>query len=74
MRPTQMLRVLLTVALVFQEWLEREQPGRARKIESRIRGMRGGKLNNSAFGDRMVGSGSPRAEIARLNKHLFAWK
>ncbi len=37
-----MLRLPLTVAPVFQEWLGREQPGRAAKIEGRIRAMRGG--------------------------------
>ena len=66
MPPSSMLRLPLTVAPVFQEWLEREQPGRAEKIESRIRAMRGGKLNNSQFGDRMRGSGAMADQIAGL--------
>jgi DNA repair photolyase len=61
-----MLRLPLTVAPVFQEWLQREQPGRAQKIESRIRAMRGGKLNSSQFGDRMKGSGAMAHQIADL--------
>ena len=61
-----MLRLPLTVAPVFQEWLQREQPGRAEKIESRIRAMRGGRLNNARFGDRMRGSGAMADQIAGL--------
>jgi DNA repair photolyase len=61
-----MLRLPLTVAPVFQEWLQRAQAGRAQKIESRIRAMRSGKLNNSKFGDRMSGSGAMADQIARL--------
>jgi DNA repair photolyase len=68
-----MLRLPLTVAPVFLEWLEREQPGRAKKIEGRIRGMRGGKLNSTEFGDRMSGSGEMADQIANLFR-LFAKK
>jgi DNA repair photolyase len=68
-----MLRLPLTVAPVFQEWLTREQPGRAAKIEGRIRAMRGGKLNNAEFGDRMVGSGAMAQQIGNLFR-LFAAK
>jgi DNA repair photolyase len=62
-----MLRLPLTVAPVFLEWLGREQPGRANKIEGRVRGMRGGRLNEPEFGDRMTGSG----EMARQVEGLF---
>src|SRR3954447_5690754 len=58
-----MLRLPLTVAPVFQEWLEREQPERARKVEGRVRGMRGGKLNSTAFGERMTGTGAIAEQI-----------
>jgi DNA repair photolyase len=61
-----LVRLPLTVAPVFLEWLQREQPARAQKIESRIRGMRGGKLNNSQFGARMRGSGEMVDQIAGL--------
>jgi DNA repair photolyase len=62
----QMLRLPLTVAPVFLEWLERTQPDRREKIEARIRGMRGGKLNCAEFGERMSGSGPMAEQIARL--------
>jgi DNA repair photolyase len=65
-----MLRLPLTVAPVFQEWLEREQPGRAKKIEGRIREMRGGKLNSTEFGERMTGSGEMAQQIASLFRIL----
>jgi DNA repair photolyase len=61
-----MLRLPLTVAPVFQEWLQREQPGRAEKVEGRIRAMRGGKLNDPRFGARMRGTGILADQIARL--------
>ena len=62
-----LLRLPLTVAPVFLEWLERAQPGRAKKVEGRVRGMRGGMLNSAEFGTRMSGSG----EIARQIETLF---
>ncbi len=62
-----LLRLPLTVAPVFLEWLAREQPGRAAKVESRLRAMRGGKLNTVAFGERMGGSG----EMVRQIEGLF---
>lgn len=61
-----LLRLPLTVAPVFLEWLEREQPGRAGKIEARVRAMRGGKLNNAEFGDRMTGAGVMARQIQSL--------
>jgi DNA repair photolyase len=61
-----MLRLPLTVAPVFQEWLERTQPERAQKIEARIRGMRGGKLNESQFGLRMRGKGALADQIQEI--------
>jgi DNA repair photolyase len=62
-----LLRLPLTVAPVFREWLEREQPIRAERIVSRVRDVRGGKLNNAEFGTRMTGTG----EVARQIRHLF---
>jgi DNA repair photolyase len=63
----QLLRLPLTVAPVFREWLQREQPDRVQRIEGRIRATRDGKLNDSTFGDRMRGSGS----IAETIRNLF---
>jgi DNA repair photolyase len=67
-----MLRLPLTVAPVFLEWLARTQPGRAEKIEGRIRGMRQGRLNNPQFGARMRGSGAIAEQIGRLFRVLAA--
>jgi DNA repair photolyase len=63
-----LLRLPLTVAPVFQEWLRRTQPLRAEKVESLVRQTRGGKLNKSAFGERMVGSGEIAAQIKSMFK------
>ncbi len=63
-----LLRLPLTVAPVFLEWLGREQPGRAEKVESRIRAMRHGKLNEAGFGERMTGSGEMARQISALFK------
>ncbi len=62
-----MLRLPLTVAPVFLEWLNRTQPTRAARVEGRIREVRGGKLNDSEFGSRMSGAG----EIARQISDMF---
>lgn len=63
----QLLRLPLTVAPVFREWLEREQPSRVEKIEGRLRDVRDGKLNNAEFGSRMCGTG----EMARQIREMF---
>lgn len=62
-----LLRLSAEVLPVFRERLNESMPERARKIESAIRDMRGGKMNDSAFGRRMSGSG-PRWETVA---HLF---
>jgi DNA repair photolyase len=54
---TEMLRLPLTVAPIFQEWLERHFPDRKEKVLGQIRAMRGGKLNDARFGSRMRGEG-----------------
>jgi DNA repair photolyase len=61
-----LLRLPLTVAPVFLEWLERTQPERKERIEGRIRNVRGGKLNVSSFGERMRGSGEMAEQIRSL--------
>src|SRR4051812_12838207 len=66
-----MLRLPLSVAPVFRDWLRREEPGRAEKIEGLVREMRGGKLNDPRFGHRMTGSGERAAQITNLFR-LFA--
>jgi DNA repair photolyase len=62
----QLLRLPLTVAPVFLDWLTREQPQRLKKIEGRVRDMRGGKLNNPEFGKRMCGTGEMARQIGEL--------
>ena len=52
-----MLRLPMTVATVFAEWLERARPGMAARVESRVRSVRGGRLNDPDFGSRMRGTG-----------------
>ncbi len=68
-----LLRLPLTVAPVFREWLERAQPSRLQKIESRIRDARGGKLNDADFGTRMTGTGVLAEQIRQLFR-LFVKK
>ncbi len=68
-----MLRLPLTVAPVFSEWLERTRPESRARIEGRIRSVRGGKLYSAEFGDRMVGTGEMAHQIGRLFK-VFARK
>jgi DNA repair photolyase len=68
-----LLRLPLTVAPVFTEWLERARPEQAAKVLGRLRGARGGKLNVAAFGQRMRGTGE-LAEQIRSVFHLFAKK
>ncbi len=52
-----LLRLPLTVEPVFIEWLQRVRPHVQEKVLSRIRESRGGKLNSSTWGERMVGQG-----------------
>ena len=63
---TEVLRLPLTVAPLFQEWLERHFPERKDKVLSRIRAIRGGKLNDSRFGSRMRGEGIFADQISQM--------
>ena len=45
------------VAGLFQQWLSEHYPDRADKVLNRIRGLRGGRLNDPRFGSRMRGDG-----------------
>ena len=55
------LRLPHGVKELFSEWLERHAPERKDKVLNRLRAVRRGKLNDPAFGSRMVGEG-PFAE------------
>ncbi|SPE53126.1 Radical SAM domain protein [Verrucomicrobia bacterium] len=63
---TEILRLPLTVAPVFQEWLERNFPEKKEKILGRIRAIRGGKLNDPRFGSRMRGEGIFADQISQM--------
>ncbi|MCC6829259.1 MAG: PA0069 family radical SAM protein, partial [Novosphingobium sp.] len=52
-----LLRLPLEVAPLFEEWLKTHAPLRAAHVLSLVRGTRDGRINDSAFGRRMVGSG-----------------
>lgn len=54
---TEILRLPLTVAPVFRQWLESQFPTRVDKVLARIRAIRGGKPNDPRFGSRMRGEG-----------------
>ncbi|MCR9293210.1 MAG: PA0069 family radical SAM protein, partial [bacterium] len=61
-----LLRLPLTVEPVFIEWLQRVRPGHAEKVLGRLREARGGRLNNSAWGERMSGSGLLAEQIGNM--------
>lgn len=69
----QMLRLPMSVAPVFLDWLERERPGHRDRVEGRIRAMRSGRLNANEFGKRMSGEGAIARQISELFR-LFARK
>lgn len=60
------LRLPGPVEPLFLDWLQRELPERASKVLGRIRGIRGGKLNESGWGKRMKGEGEFALAIKRL--------
>jgi DNA repair photolyase len=62
------VRLPLAVKPVFLDWLERTQAGKQAKIESLIRSVRGGKLNESQFGQRMRGKGEIGQQIDQMFK------
>ncbi|QEG01771.1 Radical SAM superfamily protein [Stieleria maiorica] len=61
-----LLRLPLTVEPVFIEWLRRVRPNHAEKVLGRLQQARGGKLNSSAWGERMVGQGMVADQIRNL--------
>ncbi|HEY6952602.1 MAG TPA: PA0069 family radical SAM protein, partial [Bacteroidota bacterium] len=52
-----LLRLPYAVKDLFLDWLRRELPEKASRIENRIRSVRSGKLSTSEFGKRMSGEG-----------------
>ncbi len=60
------LRLPGAVAGLFDRWLEECYPERRRKVLSRIRSLRGGRLNDPRFGTRMRGEGVFAEQIEAL--------
>ncbi len=56
------LRLPHELATLFPEWLEEHYPLRKERVLNAIRSLRDGKLNNSDFKNRFVGTG-PRADM-----------
>ncbi|MCC9608901.1 PA0069 family radical SAM protein [Blastopirellula sp. JC732] len=51
------LRLPHGVQEIFLHWLEQQMPEAKERVESRLRAVRGGELNDSQFGTRMRGEG-----------------
>jgi DNA repair photolyase len=62
-----LLKLPSTVRPVFQDWLRRSYPDRARRVEGLIRSTRAGRLSDSQFGRRQVGTGN----VAELISNTF---
>jgi DNA repair photolyase len=62
-----MLRLPHGLGPLFESWLERHFPERRAKVLGRIRAMRGGRLNDPRFHQRMRGSGT----FAEQTRALF---
>jgi DNA repair photolyase len=60
------LRLPHAVAPLFEQWLQAHFPDKKDKVLNRMRGMRGGKLNDPEFGKRMRGEGIFAEQIAQL--------
>jgi DNA repair photolyase len=60
------LRLPYGVAPLFEQWLADHFPDRKAKVLERIRALRGGKLNDSRFGQRMRGEGIFAEQIRAL--------
>ncbi len=61
-----LLRLPWGVADLFAAWLDCHFPHRKEKVLSRIRSIRGGRLNDPRFGSRMRGEGAHADQISRL--------
>jgi DNA repair photolyase len=59
-----LLKLSSTVRPVFLDWLERNYPDKSARVQSLIRSVRGGKLNDANFSTRQVGTGNLAELIA----------
>ena len=62
------LRLPFAVKALFEHWLERNYPDKKNKILSRVRDIRGGRLNDPNFKTRMRGEGIYAEQMAALFK------
>ncbi|HVO33163.1 MAG TPA: PA0069 family radical SAM protein [Elusimicrobiota bacterium] len=60
------LRLPYAVAPIFEKWLGDHQPDAKEKVLHRIRELRGGRLNDSSFGKRMIGEGPYARHVSDL--------
>ena len=60
------LRLPYAVKDVFLKWLDDHEPGKKERVLSRIRDLRGGKLYDSTFGDRLRGQGIFAEQIRQM--------
>lgn len=60
------LRLPYAVSSLFEDWLAVHYPDRAAKIIGLVKGLRGGRMNDSRFGHRMRGEGAYAEQIAAL--------
>jgi DNA repair photolyase len=60
------VRLPYGVASLFEKWLETHFPDRKDKVLSRLRSLRGGKLNDSHWGTRMRGEGIFADQIGQM--------
>lgn len=61
-----LLRLPAMVAPLFSDWLRTHFPDRREKVLRRVKSLRRGKLNESAFGERMKGHGPYARQIRSL--------
>jgi DNA repair photolyase len=60
-----LLRLPLEIKQIFEDWLQRHFPDRARRVVELVRDTRGGALNDAKFGQRMSGTGAYADMLAR---------
>lgn len=60
------LRLPYAVAPLFEQWLERHFPDRKEKVLHRLRALRGGKLYDARFDQRMTGEGVFAEQIEQM--------
>jgi DNA repair photolyase len=61
-----LVRLPFGVKELFKDWLEQHFPDRKDKVLNKIRDIRGGKLNDSTYGQRFKGNGNYAQQIADL--------